>query len=279
MRPPLSRSELRVLTMLECAAKTGGVMPSNQEIARVVGRKSISAGPKVLERLEDAGHIKVTRLARNGRIVAAANGSWSIANGYAQLAIARTHVGPPRLAEREAALAAPQRPKAPQSPARKSAERDEAGGRAAAGALPATRRLLVVDEAAPIPATTWNDAMAATWNDAVAARMRAEQEAGAREHMSTVGVQNLRAQIAALGARAGRPSRTCCYPMWPTGAPTPRPSIDWDPGRHFGPGVFCCDPVAGPGRSYCQRHHAITHIARAAPIENALPDTLRRVGD
>jgi hypothetical protein len=260
MRPPLSPSELRVLTMFECAAKTGGVMPSNQEIAHVVGRKSISTGPKVLERLEDAGHIKVTRLARNGRIVAAADGSWSIANGYAQLAIARTHVGPHRAAQREAALAAPQRPEAPQSPAREFAERDDTGGGAAAGALPATRRLLVVDEAAPIPATAWN---------AMAARMRAEQEAGAREHMSTVGVQNLRAQIAALGARAGRTSRTCCYPMWPNGAPAPTPSIDWDPARHFGPGVFCCEPVAGPGRSYCQLHHAITHTRRPEPEASA----------
>ena len=252
--PPISPAELRVLEAFRRAALTpGGVMPSNEEIMRLVGGKSISAGPKVLSRLEDAGHITITRLERNGRIVAAADGSWSIANSYAQRALARTHVGPHQAAQREAASAAPHRPEALQSPAREFAERDNTGGGAAAGALPATRRMLVMDEVALVPVPAWN---------AVADRMREVQEAVAREHMSTVGVQNLRAQIAAFSARAGRPSRTCCYPMWPNEARAPLPSIDWDPARHFGPGVFCCDPVAAPGRPYCQRHHAITHTRR-----------------
>jgi hypothetical protein len=277
MPNPLPRADERVLEMFRRAATTGGEMPTNSDICHVVGAKSVSHGPAVLARLEADGHIKVTRLGRNGRMIAAADGSWWIANrdyraevrkqleerAGTQPARAAPAAPPPRdrrfaqgprrtLSTQEAAPVAPVvASEAPSLAADGNAARDN-GGEVAAGASPAAPPARPIAAVLPIVARGQD------------ASLRADQAGALADHFARDGIQHLRAQIAAVGARAGaRPPRSCCFPLWPHGVRAPAPSPDWDPARDYGPGLFCHAAIAVQGRSYCDHHHRITHNRRA----------------
>lgn len=70
----LDESADTVLEMVERAANAGAACPSNLDIAQAIGAKSISSGPKALERLEKRGLIKVERGATSRVVTILATG-------------------------------------------------------------------------------------------------------------------------------------------------------------------------------------------------------------
>lgn len=234
----LRGGDLVVLRLFELAARNRTEPPSNDRICGVFGDSSSSSAVRSLRRLEAAGYITLTHLGRNGRIVAARDGSWSVANDVAR-AIQRQAAGPQRAKRKRRpahqARAAAAR-SAEQAPADGNAGAPK-GGEAAttAGASPAAATLMIFDEASPVPVEAWMRALAPLPAPVV------------RAHEDTADTMALRNQIAAVAARAlGVRHKDCQWPLGEVSKPGFR---------------FCGEPVV-TGRPYCDAHCARAYVPK-----------------
>lgn len=152
--PPPHAGDMRVLALIEQAARSRAAQPTNEQMMLELGAKSVSSAVSTLARLEHAGLIRVERIGRNGRIIHAGDGSWSIGNSYAVpgAPVAPKIVGPRRDAAPKPQVAAEPAPvvvmEAPLAVERPRADR-AMGEEAAAGApLAALREAERDDQAA-----------------------------------------------------------------------------------------------------------------------------------
>lgn len=74
MRTGLNEFEETTLRMIEAAARSGNPCPTNLDIEMELGCNSTSVAPMVVKRLEEKGHIVVTRFQRAREVTVVSTG-------------------------------------------------------------------------------------------------------------------------------------------------------------------------------------------------------------